>query len=147
MNPVDTGWIAGAGIELDRNARFSIEVRYQRGIRDLFPETPERVTQQSISFLLGISYGRVNGSRSVPDYGQESGLYLGGNSSPSESSRRVTGILLRAENEISLINLQFFRIERSRQDKQYGYLVTYYIAGKAHSEASRLSLAWSTPAI
>lgn len=65
MSAIDAGWLVGTGVELvaSPRAKLSLELRYQRGVHDLFPAQANTVTQQSVSCLVGIVYGSTPSPR------------------------------------------------------------------------------------
>lgn len=140
MAAIDAGWIAGAGIELQPRptARFSLELRYQHGLRDLFPALRGNVGQQSFSILLGITRATASRPRSQPtspDYQMESTevVLRGSNErdtrTQAPSPRRVTSVGIGRPGDRWASTLRFLRIERATQQGQRGYRVTYPIAG------------------
>ncbi len=119
VSRLDAGWLAGAGVERDLfgNARLSLEVRYQHGMRDLFaPDIAGELvtaaagdtTQQSFIGLIGIAYGQ---------------------SSTASAGKRITAVGIGRPGDRWLSTIRFVRIERAVKDGERGYQVTYNIAG------------------
>ncbi|GAB4568541.1 MAG: hypothetical protein Tsb0020_22070 [Haliangiales bacterium] len=115
----DAGWIVGGGVErtLFGTTRLTFELRYQRGMRDLFsPATSGDffaseagpTTQQSMTGLIGIAYGQ---------------------SSTTKAAKRITGVAIGRVGDRWLSTIRFVRIERAKRDGEPGYRVTYDIAG------------------
>ena len=154
---LDVGWSAGAGIEVQRWARFSLELRYQRGLRDLLPTHPGEVTQQSVQVVFGI--GQATGRRSRtsangPEYRIESNAVVlrgsGQNGDKAASaSARVTSVGIGRPGDRWASALDFTRIERATRDGRRGYQVTYPIAGHGDEvifwPRDRIDLAGKSP--
>ena len=154
---LDVGWSAGAGIEVQRWARLSLELRYQRGLRDLLPAHPGEVTQQSVQVVFGIGQAAGRRSRSSPpqpDYRIESNAVVlrgSGNADGNRASSppRVTSVGIGRPGDRWASALDFSRIERATREGRRGYEVTYPIAG--HGDAvifwprDRIDLAGKSP--
>ncbi len=115
----DAGWIAGGGVErtLFGTTHLTLELRYQRGMRDLFsPATSGDffasqagpTTQQSLTGLIGIAYGQ---------------------SSTTKAAKRITAIGIGRPGDRWLSTIRFVRIERAKRDGEPGYRITYDVAG------------------
>ncbi len=111
----DAGWIAGGGIErpLIGNTRVALEVRYQRGMRDLGAPSSAgdragATTQRSLTGLIGIVYGQSSGNR---------------------AAKRITAVAIGRPGDRWLSTIRFVRIERAKRDGEPGYRITYDVAG------------------
>ncbi len=111
IRALDTGWVAGAGIEFAAvgDAWLTLELRYQRGLLDTFLEADIEGVQQAGLCLFGVTYGRPSAPKSV--------------------TRRVNSVLVGRVGDLWLHMLRFTRIERGKRGDDYGYEVRYDIPG------------------
>ncbi|WP_428269623.1 hypothetical protein [Haliangium sp.] len=133
VRPVDAGWLAGAGIDFATlgDAALSLEVRYQRGFFDRLSATDDSATQQSLTWALGITYGApaTIGGRSETD---PAVLYSADDQGDGKSARpsgRTVSVRMGRVGDRWLQDLPCYQIARARRGDEYGYQVTYYIAG------------------
>ena len=128
---VDAGWIAGVGVELWPGAGIepAIELRYQRGFRNLLPMDAGEVNQQSVSCLVSITYGGSPATR--PRQSAADALHSGHREGASKkpSTGRATSVTMGRSGDRWLDTMRFTRIERATRGGQRGYEVTYNIAG------------------
>ncbi|GAB4570514.1 MAG: hypothetical protein Tsb0020_25360 [Haliangiales bacterium] len=136
VSPFDAGWLAGGGIELASatSTKLSVELRYQRGLRDLFQAQASTVTQQSVSCLLAITYGGGPGSSSAPPFVETGSGPLHSSNQPenaqnAQPKRRVNAVAIGRVGDRWVHMMRFMRIERGTRDGKNGYLVTYDVAG------------------
>ena len=128
---VDAGWIAGAGIELWPGAAIepAIELRYQRGFRNLLPMDAGEVNQQSVSCLVSITYGGSPTTRPRDPAADALHSSHDEGASKKPSTRRATSVTVGRPGDRWLDTMRFARIERATRGGQRGYEVTYNIAG------------------
>ncbi len=146
VHSLDAGWLTGAGIEFaaTSKARLGFELRYQRSLRDLFPDGPDSGAIDSLAFLFGITYGSE--SSPGPTLGSEleetaepvlRSSSTNGKASKPATRRRGTSVLLGRPGDRWLHTMRFTRIERATRAGQHGYQVSYDIAGHG-----KLALFW-----
>ena len=149
FRPVDAGWLAGVGAAFAAfgDAALTLEVRLQRSLVSRFSGSDDvaiqafmPATQESLFVVVGFRYG-------VPDalpkrtLENESGVLYSANGEEDESAQRSgrsVSVRMGRLGDRWLQDIQFIRIERARHNMEYGYQVTYHIAG--HGELVRF---WS----
>lgn len=139
LRTIDVGWTAGAGIDIASTSRtrFSLEVRYQRGLRGRSSVADDELVPQSISCLLGISQG-VNapadsGSALIKAAIHSSAVVFRGSNEQGDikkrPARRMKFVLIGQPGDRWLSTIQFTKIERATRDGEYGYNISYNISG------------------
>ncbi|GAB4563383.1 MAG: hypothetical protein Tsb0020_12480 [Haliangiales bacterium] len=153
VRPVNAGWLAGIGAEFVTlgDAKLLLEVRFQRSLLPRFAD-PDDVTiqasmptaQESVFAVIGLRYGAPSTTsrqrQSEPDPKILHSANDQGEGRRSQRSGRAVSVRVARISDRWLEDLQFYKIEASHHDGQYGYQVTYLIPSRKEKGKQELEI-------